>query len=78
MNELELQLELWNARFESAQNAAAALNAQAQLLQLRTREVQENIARVKAEIAALKPQGDQGATHAPHPITVAEKAAKAA
>ena len=48
--ELELELELWQERAQGVQTHANLLNAQAQLLGVKSKECQDNIARLQAQI----------------------------
>ena len=50
--ELELELELWQERAAGVQVHANLLNAQAQLLGVRSKECSDNIARLKDALAA--------------------------
>ena len=50
--ELELELQVWQERMNSCSNAAEAIKAQGQLLQLQAREAQQNIARLEAALKA--------------------------
>lgn len=50
--ENELELEVWNARMHTVQADANTLNVQSNLLQIRAKECQENIARLEGVLKA--------------------------
>ena len=58
LNELRLELQLWQERMNSCQNAAEALKAQGQLLQIQAGEAQTNIARLKVAVKAMTETND--------------------
>jgi hypothetical protein len=51
--ELELELEVWQARLESVQNGVVAINAQAAALQARGKECQSHIERLRPLVTPL-------------------------
>lgn len=80
--EVELELEVWQARTESVQNGLAALNAQAQLLQTKSAECAQNTERLQRELAdmhaaekaAAEAAAQAAQKQAAEPAVVAEEA----
>lgn len=50
--ESELELEVWRARMQTVQADANTLNVQSNLLQIRAKECQDNIARLEGALKA--------------------------
>lgn len=74
--ELELELAVWQERTNATRNAAAAIQAQGQLLQMQDREARDNIARLTAELKAIEEQ--EGETKpTPAPVAIVPQALEA-
>ena len=58
LKELQLELQLWQERMNSCQNAAEALKAQGQLLQIQAAEAQKNIGRLQVAVKAATETND--------------------